>query len=61
VEANYPTATDLTAFLTEAGFNTAGFTLAGVNLAQAVAAGIARFESDTGRRFLSTNAGEVRQ
>jgi hypothetical protein len=59
-QSSYPDASALTSFLTEAGFNTSGFTLAGVNLAQAIAAGIARFESDTGRRFLSANAAEVR-
>jgi hypothetical protein len=58
-EVVYPVAADLLSFFTEAGFNTSGFSLAGINLTQAVAAGIARFESDTGRRFLGA-AGEAR-
>jgi hypothetical protein len=60
MQAAYPVALDLTNFFSEAGFNTGGFSLAGINVTQAVAGGIARFESDTGRRFLSTNAGEAR-
>jgi hypothetical protein len=59
MQAAYPAALDLTNFFSEAGFNTGDFSLAGINVTQAVAAGIARFESDTGRKFLSA-AGEVR-
>lgn len=46
-QASYPAESDLLALLTAEGFTTSG-----LNLAAAIAAGIARFERETGRRFL---------
>lgn len=60
-KATYPTSADLSSFLTTAGFASA--TVAALDLATAIAAGIASFEREAGRKmlWLAATAAEQRR